>query len=95
MNPSAGGQAVGSNPPAEIPETANQDFTKGDSMTVTIKSERIGNYLIEISQDKYEKAYKVSKIRLWDESSGTLEKESYYPDIKKATARYNKLKREA
>jgi hypothetical protein len=64
-------------------------------MTVTIKSERINNYLIEISQDKYEKAYKVSKIRLWDESCGTLEKESYYPDIKKATARYNKLKKEA
>lgn len=62
------------------------------NMTVTIKSEKIGNHMIEISQDKYEIGYNVSLTRLWDECSGTTENERYYSDIKKATARYNSLK---
>lgn len=63
-------------------------------MTVTIKSAHIGNYYIEISQDKYENAYKVTA----DEKRGGQfypVNENTYPDIKKANARFNYLVRKA
>lgn len=62
-------------------------------MTVVIRSERIGNYAVEISQDKYESTYKVSLNRMISDYEAVRENENYYPDIKKATARYNRLKR--
>lgn len=61
-------------------------------MTYTIKTERIGNHVIEISQDKFETSYKVSLIRMFDENLGRTESRIAYTDIKKAKARYNSLK---
>ena len=64
-------------------------------MTVTIKSEKIGKYLIEILQEKYETAYHVA---MYKEESPDLYgypiTDRYYGTIKQANARYNALRRE-
>ena len=61
-------------------------------MTVTIKSENVGNYNIEVSQDKFSSVYKVSLNRCLGAYYST-ESEKYYGTLKKANARFASLKR--
>ena len=68
-------------------------------MTVTIESKTIEKgsekVLIEISQNKYEQAYKVVQAYAIGSSDFRTEKETYYNDLKKAKARYNYLIKQA
>ena len=65
-------------------------------MTFTIKSEKVGRYLIEIMQEKFESSYHVA---MYEEQSEDLYgypiTDRYYPTIEKAKTRFNALKRDA
>lgn len=62
-------------------------------MTVTIKSEVIGDYYIYIEQDKYSPGYKVGLVRkISDQMYGYPLSERYYPSLEKAKRRYKDLK---
>lgn len=60
-------------------------------MTVTIKSENIGNYQIEIAQDKFTSVYKVSLNRCLGDYY-TTDNVRYYGTLKKANSRFANLK---
>lgn len=60
-------------------------------MTVTIKTENIGKYNIEMSQDKFTSVYKVSLNRCLG-NYYTTENEKYYGTLKKANSRFANLK---
>ena len=63
-------------------------------MTVTIKSEIVNGYYIEINQDKYDITYRVIHGRDYGNGFASCPyDEKYYTDIKKANRRYNDLKR--
>lgn len=66
-------------------------------MTVTIKSEDIGKYNIEISQDKFTSVYKVALNRCVGDYYVT-DNERLYGTLKKANCRFaalkNKLRKE-
>ena len=65
-------------------------------MTVTIKSEKIGKYLIEILQEKFESAYHVA---MYEEQSEDLYgypiTDRYYKTLGAAERRFTLLKRGA
>jgi len=60
-------------------------------MTITIKTETIGKYNIEISQDKFSSVYKVSLNRCLGDYY-TTDNERYYGTLKKANCRFATLK---
>lgn len=62
-------------------------------MTFTIKQEKIKNYYIEISQDKYSPLYRVALSHTVDGDLYRLDKENYYTTLKAAKSRYNYIKR--
>lgn len=62
-------------------------------MTFTIKQIKIGNYHIEISQDKYSSAYKVTLSHTYDGELYRTDKENFYTTLKAANNRFNSLKR--
>lgn len=62
-------------------------------MTFTIKQIKIGNYHIEISQDKYSSSYKVTLSHTYDGDIYRTDNENYYPTLTAANRRYNYLKR--
>lgn len=65
-------------------------------MTVTIKSEKVGRYLIEILNEKFETSYHVA---MYEEQGQDLYgyplTDRYYKTMSGAVARFNALKRSA
>lgn len=64
-------------------------------MTITFKSETINDIVIEISQDKFEKCFKVGAYKLYSDGLARTINERKYNTTKQAQARYNYLKRKA
>lgn len=63
-------------------------------MTITIKSETVNGYHIDITQDKFTPAYRVSAYERRGGQWVRVNSHSY-GDIKKAAARFNTLRRKA
>lgn len=63
-------------------------------MTVTIKAEKIGKYLIEIMQEKFETTYHVAMYEEHGEDLyGYPTTDRYYKTLRAAETRFNTLKR--
>ena len=62
-------------------------------MTLTIKQIKIGNKYIEISQDKYSSAYKVTLSHTYSDDLYYIDNQNIYSTLKAANNRFNYLKR--
>ncbi len=63
-------------------------------MTITIKSEHVGDYIIEISQNKFSSAYDVSALEKNGSQWYAINKNTY-PTIEDAKKRFSYLKSQA
>ena len=64
-------------------------------MTVTVKAETIGKYLVEIESNKFTCGYTVAAYENISGFYGYPITEIYYPTMKQASRRFSDLKRKA